>query len=483
MKNIVMDITSIHTRTALVDNGKLVEVLIDDSLSLSSIGNIYVGRVENIFNNFAFINIGRLKNAFLQLDDVRQRSIYKEVKGEKKLNIKVGQQLVVQVLKDESGEKGATVTVELSFTGKYVVLINQDNNLKSNIFVSRKIEDDTERERLNNIATNLVKSGFSIIIRTDCIGVTQEEIEKEITSLYNISKDLINKSSYIKAPKVLYKQENIYEASLNSLLRKDIDNIVINSTKEFENIKKISVQYFPSIQDKVKVYEGDLNIFEEYEIETQIEKALNKKVWLKSGGFLIIEETEACVVIDVNTGKYTSKKKSDTILKNNMEAATEIAKQLRLRNLSGIIIIDFIDMNSEDDKATLMSYLHNKLKKDRIGISIVGMTSLGLVQLTRKKTRKPLSQYILCKCQNCKGTGTTLSIEYIIDRIYKQTYRILKQTIFNNITININPKVFEVINSRNKDFKELENMFDAIIKFKKINFTNIEYFDIEKEKR
>lgn len=484
MRNIIMDFTSMTIRTALVEDGKLIEVLIDDTQNSTSVGNIYAGKVENIFNQFAFIEIGKEKKSFLQLDDIRQRAIYKEVNGKKKLNINMGQQLVVQVLKDEIGEKGATVTTELSFTGKYIVLIKIEDNKMGSVFVSKKIEEADERKRLNKIATASLPLGYSIIIRTDCTGVNQENIIEEINNLYNISHNLISRSAYIKPPALLYSEANIYSSSLKSLLKENIDNIIINSDKEFENVKTIAKNYFNNDVDKVKLYQGELNIFDEYEIESQIEKTLNKKVWLKSGGFIVIEETEACVVIDVNTGKHTAKKnKDDIILKNNKEAATEISKQLRLRNLSGIIIVDFIDMKSEIDKQSLMSHLHKVLKEDRVGVNIVGMTSLGLVQLTRKKTRKPLSQYLTCECDNCKGIGKIQSVEYIIDRIYKQTYRILKQTIFNSITININPKVYKVLKDRNDDFNKLEQSFNATIEFKKINTQKLDYFEIEKEKK
>lgn len=484
MRNIIMDFTSITIRTALVEDGKLVEVLIDDTINTTSVGNIYAGKVENIFNQFAFIEIGRKKKSFLQLDDIRQRAIYKDINGKKKLNINMGQQLVVQVLKDENGGKGASVTTELSFTGKYIVLIKIEDNKKGSIFVSKKIEQEDERKRLNKIAIAAMPLGYSIIMRTDCFGINKDNIIKEINNLYSLSQNLISRSVYIKPPALLYSEANIYSNSLKSLLKENIDSIIINSDKELENIKAIAKNYFSNYSDKVKLYQGELNIFEEYEIETQIEKILNKKVWLKSGGFIVIEETEACVVIDVNTGKHTAKKnKDDIILKNNKEAAKEISRQLRLRNLSGIIIVDFIDMKSESDKQILMSYLHKVFKEDRLGINIVGITDLGLVQLTRKKTRKPLSQYLLSECENCNGIGKTQSIEYIIDRIYKQTYRILKQTIFNFITISLNSKVYKVIKDRNADFKYLEERFNAKIEFKKINTHNLDEFKIEKEKK
>ena len=484
VKNIIMDITPITARTALVEDGKLVEILIDDALNEVSVGDIYVGRVQNIFSQFAFVDIGEQKKAFLSLDDIRQRAIYKEEKGKRKLNLQVGQQIVVQVLKEALGEKGASVTTELSFTGKYVVLIKIGVDEKGNVFVSKKIEDALERERLNIIASDSLPKGYSMIVRTSSIGATQSEIEAEIKDLFKISDNLVSKSVYAKPPAILYSESRIYANSLKSLLKEDINSIVVNSSKEFENITDLAKSYFRKSNDKVKLYEGYLNIFDEYEIETQIEKALNRKVWLKSGGFLVIEETEACVVIDINTGKLTGKKnKNDVILKNNMEAVTEISKQLRLRNLSGIIIIDFIDMKDEHDRTSLMSYLYEKVKDDRVGVTIVGMTSLGLVQLTRKKTRGPLSKYLLNECSSCHGTGRTYSTEYMVDRIYKQTCKILKQTIFNSIVINLNPKIHHAVSDRMEDFKELEEKFSAKIKFKKINTMRLDYFEIEKEKK
>ena len=478
-----MDITATTARTALVVDRKLVEVLIDNSANKTAIGDIYVGKVENIFNQFAFVNIGGSKKAFLSLNDIRERIIYEEINGERKLNLKIGQQLLVQVLKDSSGEKGANVTTELSFSGRYVVLIKIKSDEKGTVFISKKIESGEERGRLSDLALGLLPEGYNMIMRTSCFMVSEDNIREEIKNLIDISGSVISKSAYIKPPVVIYSESDIYTNSLKSFLKEDIDNIIVNSSHEFENIKDLVESYFRNDGPEVKLYEGSLNIFDEYEVELQIEKALSKKVWLKSGGFIIIEETEACVVIDVNTGKLTSKKNKDSIIfKNNMEAATEIIKQLRLRNLSGIIIIDFIDMDNENDKENLMAHLQDKIKEDRIAINIVGMTSLGLVQLTRKKTRKPLSKYLLNECSACQGTGFTYSDEHIVDKIYREVCKILKQTIFNSITVNLNSKIHHKILVRKEDFEELEKEFDAKIKFKKLSMAKLDYFDIEKEK-
>ena len=480
MKNIIIDFNCNYIRTALVEDRKLIEVLIDEHDNESLVGNIYSARVENILQGqFAFINIGYKKNAFLQLDDIRQSNLYINENGTKKLNIKNGNQILVQCLKDSKGLKGPLVTSELSFTGRYIVLLKNNFN---QITISRKIEDTVERKRLKTIISNIISKEYSVIIRTEATNIDEETLKSEFLNLKNLCEDILSKGVYLKPPAVIYKENKIYEKSLKLLLKDDIDNIIINSPDEKNYILDILKNYNLH-EDILKIYDGDLNIFEEYELETQIEKALHNKVWLKSGGFLIIEQTEAFIVIDVNTGKFTDKKgKNNIILKTNIEAGKEIVRQIRLRNLSGMIIIDFINMNSEEDKEKFLFEFKNFIKEDRIGINIVGMTELGLMQLTRKKVRPEISRYFLKNCNCCNGAGKIYNEKFVVDKIFNNIYKTARQSIFNKFIVTADKNIYNFLLERKNKFDDLELKFNIKIYFKKIENSIDSIYKIEKEK-
>jgi len=332
MKKIIMEISTDIAKTALVENGKLIEILIDDKNKLSMVGNVYCGKVADIFKDFAFIDIGGGKKIFLQQSQA----------------LKPGQLIIVQVLKDESKGKNAFGTMDIELVGTYIIL----------------------------------KKDGSTRLRTAGKTAKSEDIEDELITLRARMEGIFVLE---KNHGIVYSQnadKPIYYNSLKALLREELDQIVVN--KDLEIISEIA--------QGVSVVLRNDDIFNEFEINHQLEQALKKKVWLRSGGFLIIEPTEALTVIDVNTGKLTARKKG-IILKNNMEAAKEIAKQLRLRNLSGIIIIDFVNMDNIEDKQILLSCLKQEVKKDRIICNVVGITTLGLVEMTRKKTTLPIASF------------------------------------------------------------------------------------------
>jgi len=368
MKKIIIDKKQATSRTALVENGKLIEVLMDDSALASKVGNVYLAKIENIFKTFAFAEIGAKKKAFLQLED--------------DIKVKSGDRVVVQITKDAFKDKGAKVSTNITFAGRYIVLTKK-NTSSNTIYISRKIEDEAEKARLNKIAADILPTNHSIIFRSASKGIEKKVIENELKSLAAKIESIVNHNN---ENGVLYEENNIaiYESSLKSLFCENIDAIAINDENEIKNLNLILKQNGYG-GTKVDLH-ADENIFEYYELDHQIEKLKDKKVWLKTGGYVVIEKTEALTVIDVNTGKLTSKKK-DTIKKANMEAATEIAKQLRLRNLFGIIIVDFISMEEASSKDELINHFSNEVKKDRLTVNVVGITSLGLVELTRKGTK------------------------------------------------------------------------------------------------
>ena len=398
MRQILVDYSEKIMRSALVVDGVVIELIIDKPRNSSIVDNIYVGIVKNILpSQFAFIDIGQEQNAFLHLSDNKECDLYTA----RKLNIKNGQRLLVQVIKDATGNKGAAVTTQISFSSKHLVIFKAK---KREIGISKKIEDIQERVRLKKIADNLIPQNFGLIMRTESTSKAEEELRLELDDLLMKANEVIEKGKYAKETTAIYKDEHILFKTLKDLNLENADSIVINNKTEFENLKKLIG--LSNLTNKLTLYNNEIPIFSYHMIESQIEKIFNKKVWLKSGGFLIIEQTEACVVIDVNTGKFSGNKNHrQSVLRTNLEATVEIARQLRLRNLSGIIIIDFIDMKDKEGIQKLHNLISKEIKKDRVSTRVIGMTQLGLMQLTRKKTREPLSKILEYECPHCNGIG------------------------------------------------------------------------------
>lgn len=398
MNRIIIDVNNEYDRIAVVEDGEVVELIYENNYLKSLVGNIYVGRVENILKGMqaVFVNIGKNKNAYLYYGKKRATNDDEGVSP-----YKVGDNILVQVEKDSDGKKGAVVTQKISFSGKFIILIPNDFS----IGISQKITKIEERKRIHSVIEEVIPKNYGIIVRTQGEGRTKEEFQEEINYLYNVAENVILKGKYEKAPSLIY--DDAYLRTIRELFNNDIDEIIINSLDKYnfilESFKQNNLDF-----TKVKFYNLKIPIFSEYMIESQTQKAFEKKVWLKSGGFIIIEQTEALVVIDVNTGKYVGKRNlQSTFMKTNLEAAQEIAKQLRLRNLSGIIIVDFIDINDEDDKVILLKTLENAVNKDKIKTVVIGITELGLVQITRQKKRGNLLQQATKKCKYCHGRGFT----------------------------------------------------------------------------
>lgn len=373
MKKIYVNSTTDKHLTALAENGKLIELIRDDFVNASVVGNIYAGVVKKINTGFIFLDIGLDKQAFLDTRDHRERGLF----CDDKLAVKQGDTLVVMILRDGAGGKGPLATTNISYAGRFVVLSESVGSDK--ISVSRKI-DDGEQGRLKLIGEKLVPKGFSAILRSDAKNRSEAEIAEEIQAILERFAEHVS-WQHIKAPATLLAEPPIIK-TLREIAGDGVDEIVTDHAATYE----LLTSHFNT---KLQYYDGEEPIFSRFFLKTQIEKVRAQRVWLKSGAFIVIEQTEACVVIDVNSGKLTVKK-GDVALKVNMEAAKEIAYQLRLRNLSGIIIVDFIAMKSTDDTESLTELLRAEMAKDRIPSFVVGMTALGLMEITRKRVRPPL---------------------------------------------------------------------------------------------
>ena len=372
---------------ALVENGILVEYYEENDKKNRKEGNIYIGIVKDIIKGMqsAFVNIGTEKNSFIHLKDVLPK--VDETKEEVDMNIdikdvlKPNQKILVQVKKDSNEKKGARVSTHINLPSKYIVLMPNTNI----VTISQKIENKKEQERLIKLVKENLSKNNGAIIRTSAEGKEKEIIEdiKKIEAKWNkIIKTNIDPNN--NNPKLLYESENILERILIDLVTNNINKVIVNNRKEKENIEKILEENPEYKNIKIELEEKD-NIFNLYDIEKQLDKARNRKIWLKCGGFITIDKTEALTAIDVNTGKYTGNKNLEqTIFKVNKEATVEIAKQIRLRDTGGIIIIDYIDMQNVEDKNKIVELLKEELKKDRTKTQVEGFTKLDLMEMTRK---------------------------------------------------------------------------------------------------
>ncbi|MDR1209378.1 MAG: ribonuclease E/G [Clostridiales bacterium] len=374
-------------RTAVTDGRGLVELLIDEREPRSAVGAIFAGVVRSVLpSQFAFVDVGLSRNGFLFLNDIKESRLYDP---DGRLTIKPGSTLAVQVVKDETADKGAYLTTQLSFSGRLCILFNTGYD-RAGVSLSRKITREDERSRLKAAAESVLPVGYDVIIRTNCEGRGADELTSEIKSLLARADNLDKRWRYRRTPCVIERDDDALTRNLRDLFSAEIGEVVINSESEAERARAAVRDYFDGAEGRVRcVPSGDL--IADMGLRRDTRRVLDKKVWLASGGFLVIERTEACWVIDVNSGRFPGRKDHEySALRLNLEAAAEIARQARLRNLGGIIIIDFIDMREKQSRDELLAELSRAFARDRISSTVVGMTALGLVEVTRKKTREPL---------------------------------------------------------------------------------------------
>jgi ribonuclease G len=405
-KEIYIHVTKEETKAAVLEDRKLVEVYLDRSFQRRLAGNIYKGRVANVLPGMqaAFVNIGLERNAFLYVEDARPNS------GRSlpiQNTVHEGQEILVQVVKEPFGTKGARVTTHLTFPGRYVVFMPEFNA----VGVSRRIRSERERDRLKKIAEEVCIPGRGLIVRTAAEGTAAEELEQDVQEQYRLWKVVQKKAVHKSAPAVIHRELELVSWVLRDLFGEDVDRLTTNDQDTYEKILELVQAYAPHYSSRVFLTTSD---FDDYELDQEINKALRPKVWLKSGGYLVIDEAEALTVIDVNTGKYTGTKNfAETIFRTNIEAIQEIVRQIRPRNLGGIIVIDFIDMELQEHRSEVTRQLEEELTKDKTRTCVLGLTQLGLVELTRKKVRPSLSSLLQRPCPYCEGTGRVLSEETV----------------------------------------------------------------------
>lgn len=458
-KKIIADINSIEARIALIEDDSLVEIHVERRGKERLVGNIYKGRVANVLPGMqaAFVDIGLDRNAFLYAGDILADTSDFEFglqkgdtpnlqAGRIEDMVKEGQEIIVQVLKQPGGTKGARITTHVTLPGRMMVLMPTVNH----VGVSRRIEDEAERARLKDMLETIKPKDMGIIVRTAALGKAQDDFLSEIRFLSRLWERILNRGEHLNAPRLLHAEESLIFRTVRDMFTSDVGEFFINDREYYEKVAAIAAIIAPKLKDRVHIYKGGgANIFDDFGIQARIDKALEKKVWMKNGAYIIIDETEALTVIDVNTGKFVGDDNlQDTILAVNVEAAKEIARQLRLRDISGIIIIDFIDMEIEGNKQKVVAALEEALLKDRTKTNVLGITGLGLVEMTRKKARKKLSSLVKRTCPYCGGSGLVDSEETTSMNIRRLILRQVAACDIKEYLIEVNPNVAKHIEQK-----------------------------------
>lgn len=477
MKRVLMDISGELSRIVLMEQGEPVEVYYESKATESLVGNIYAGRVENVIPTLqaAFVDIGAEKNAYFYYG--KKRAVSDE---EKTNRPKVGETVLVQVEKDAVGEKGAVLTKDISFAGKFLVLLPGETG---EIGISRKITKEEERQRIRGILENILPKEHGVIVRTNGAGRDEPAFQAELRQLLE-KWNCLKQAVYRKPPELLWRENLPALKAARDFYAADVDSFVVNDTETYEKLLETE-DFNKEGQPKLELYQEKIPLFSAFYVESKLEKALQQKVWLKSGGFLVIEETEACVVMDVNTGKINGKGDLEkTIRKTNLEAAEEAARQMRLRNLSGIIIIDFVDMVHEENRQMVTKTLETAVSKDRIKTVVVGLTQLGLMQVTRKKTRPSLLRQITTKCRSCEGSGRVFSLEWIVAKMRRETKAVLAGEMCPGLLVHGDRRLLEAYAGKDGCFlRQMEEEFGNAVTLCEKAETAYGWYHLERQEK
>jgi ribonuclease G len=427
-EEILINVTPQETRVAVMQQGVAQELHIERGNQLGLVGNVYVGKVKRVLPGMqsAFIDIGLERSAFLHVADIWENRVGGEPDKPIEKVLFEGQSVLVQVIKDPIGSKGARLSTQLSFAGRLLVYLPQE----SHIGVSQRIEDEAERDTLRNRLQQVLpqehKGGY--IIRTMAEGASDEEMRADVAYLDKLWSKLQQRAQQLGAPALLYQELDISLRVLRDFVGPNTSRILVDSRDTHQRMQAFATDFSQAALERLSHYIGTRPLFDLYGIEDEIERALSRRVDLKSGGYLIIDQTEALTTIDVNTGGFVGGRSfDDTIFKTNLEAAQVIARQLRLRNLGGIIICDFIDMDSQEHRDGVLEEFRKMLALDRTRVSVNGFSALGLVEMTRKRTRESLA-HVLCEpCPTCQGRGEVKTAQTVCYQILREIVREARQ--------------------------------------------------------
>lgn len=475
MKQIIINSSIFFDQVVILDNGKLMDYFHEEKDNKSVIGNIYKGRVMNILPGMqaAFVDIGFEKNAYLFLDDLlsdkflREKNIKKRDVDNINKVLKKGDELLVQIVRDPMGEKNIAVTTDVSLSGKYIAFIPKSIEVN----ISKKIKAPDERKRLEQLGYEIMKDGNGMILRTFSKNCSKEEIEKEYNMLSSVFMHMEQEYRYSYAPKLLYQNNALIEKLFFDYIDSTVDEIYVEDKNTADKVANLIKAYNSDELKNIKVIESN-DSFEIFNVETQLNMLFERKVELDNGGSIFIDVTEALTVIDVNSGKYVGIDNiEDTALAINLYALDEIGRQVKLRNISGIIIIDFIDMKNKDNINLLISKAKSVFRGDKAKTNIIGMTKLNLMEITRKKDKENFFNLVTEECEHCKGGGRTGSKLYIFLKIEGIVRKVLKNTSSEAVVLKIGYMLYNKIH---------ENCMDIVNKIEKKYNINI-YFIKDKK--
>ncbi len=485
MKEVLINSTSLEVRAAIVEDGELVEFMVERAQTRRLVGDVYLGRVNAILPGIqaAFVDIGYEKAGFLHASDLipdtegldmeggvdveegngggsrrrgrngggggrgrggrgrggdrgrRESSRERPAIQPIEKMLQKGQEVLVQVTKEAISTKGPRLTTQISLPGRHVVYMPNTDYLG----ISRRIESRQERQRLRTLIAKKKPANCAIIARTACEGVEDKHIVSDINYLHKLWQEIKRRAERAQAPELVHEEVGMVVGMVRDLLAEDIDKIWLDNDKEYRRLVRHLRDAAPELASRTHMFREKTSIFDKYNIENEIEKTLDRKVWLKKGGYLIFDQTEAMVVIDVNTGRFVGKRdQEETILETNLLAAREVPRQLRLRDIGGIIVIDFIDMESEGNKKKVLNELRNHLRKDRSRAKAFAVSDLGLVEVSRKRVRPSLLHFLSEECPYCRGTGKVLSFDTLANKVERQIQRIGQRTKERRIQLRVN---------------------------------------------
>ncbi|PPC90693.1 MAG: ribonuclease G [Methylobacter sp.] len=479
-EEILINVTPPETRVAVIENGVLQELIIERSRQIGLVGNIYKGQVCRVLPGMqaAFVDIGLPKAAFLHISDLSGKELEKVQSDNIGYYLHEGQHIVVQVVKDPLGTKGARLTTEISIPSRFQVFMPYANNSG----VSQRIDCESERIRLKTCIEKFRQEhqcgGF--IARTAAEGVEESVLVADMTFLLKLWQSIAAKISTAIVKQFIHKDLPLSVRTLRDVYKEGIERIRIDSKETYHRLIEFAETFMPELTGIIEHYTGESPLFDIYSVEDEIQKALEPKVSLKSGGHLVFDQTEAMTTVDVNTGGYVGGRNlEETIFKTNLEAAQAISRQLRLRNLGGIIIIDFIDMQSQEHKQQVLQALERNLTKDHAKTKITEVSILGLVEMTRKRTRESL-EHILCEpCRACGGRGVLKTAESVCLEIFREVIREVRQYKVQNLLVLASEEVVEMLLDEEADMlAELQAFLGVQIKFRAEAGYNQEQYDV-----
>lgn len=496
-EEILVNVTPRETRVAVVENGMLQELHIERGWSRGVVGNIYKGRVQRVMPGMqaAFVDIGLERAAFLHANDVMRSLPTPELKGDgiegdeamplpaapvppiSEL-LRDGQDIVVQVVKDPIGSKGARLTTQLSIPSRYLVLLPQSRV----IGVSARIEDEVERTRLKSLVGELAVNGHhhGYIVRTNAEGQPSEALAEDIAYLGRAWALIEQQVREARVGASIYEDLTLPMRAVRDLMRRDVEKVKVDSRETCDRLRTFAAQYMPGLAEKIEHYSGARPVFDLYGVEDEIQRALEKEVPLKSGGYLVIDQTEAMTTVDVNTGSFLGQRNlEETVYRTNLEAAQAVARQLRLRNLGGIIIIDFIDMTDAEHRRQVLRTLEKSLVKDHARTTVYDFSPLGLVEMTRKRTVESLQRQLSEPCHECGGRGMLKTAETVTYEIFREIVRAVRQFEAARLLVIASPKVVaRITDEESSAVAELEEFLGKSIRFQADEQYLQEQFDV-----